>query len=633
MTQIDQILKKYWGYNAFTPIQKNVISDILLNKDVVAILPTGAGKSICYQVPTLVLDKPCLVISPLLALISDQINDLKSRNINTAKIDGTHNETEAVRILDQIRHGNTNFLFLSPEKLNSTSMQQYITQITWGLICIDEAHCISEWGHDFRPSYLKLNILKNKFPSTPIIALTATATKRVVKDIRNQLELANPVIYKGESIRKNISFNIIRTEDKLFKVQQILKKVKGSSIIYTNSRNETVEISSQLNKVGLESTFYHAGLTAETKEINYNEWKENIKPIIVATNAFGMGINKPDVRSVIHYNIPSSIENYVQETGRAGRDSELSYAVALIGPKDILLKKQVFDQNTIEIKTLKEIYKRLNQHFEIAIGEINENIHEFDIEKFASRNQLTPRKAKNYLRVLENEDIIKINSQKYKSSSIQFTTNSETTINYINSHHSEATILNYILRTIGGVFDSKKSINLDNLGYHIGISKSKIVSILQNVHKNGIIDFEEGNSNITIQFLVPREDDRTINMISSNIVKQQKVKLKKLNSFLEYIEDDNTCRRKLIELYFNGNHTGDCNICDNCKGKSTPLSPSKEIEDDILNVLNQSPVDFKRLIQTLNLIDEKTLLINLESLLDKEVISVNSQNKFSIKNK
>ena len=363
---LEKILATYWGFTSFRVPQKEIINCVLENRDAIALLPTGGGKSLCFQIPALAKEGICIVISPLIALMQDQVANLKKRDIKAVTIPSGSNQNEIVTLFDQIKFGKVKFLYISPERLQSSLIQQKIKELNVNLVAIDEAHCISEWGHDFRPSYRNIKVLKEILPAVTFIALTATANKKVLADISNNLALSNHQTFKKSFFRENLAYQVFKIEDKLGRLLQIFTKTKVPAIIYVNSRKKTEELANFLNANKFKSTFYHAGLSAIEKQTAFNNWMTEKKPIIVATNAFGMGIDKPNVGLVIHYNLPSSTENYVQETGRAGRNEKKSFGVLLYNENDVYLHQQQTENSTPTVLEVKEVHKKLYQYFRIA---------------------------------------------------------------------------------------------------------------------------------------------------------------------------------------------------------------------------------------------------------------------------
>lgn len=627
-----EILKKYWSYDRFREPQEEIIQSVLKGNDIVALLPTGGGKSVCFQIPIMLNDGVCIVISPLIALMNDQVKNLQKKNIKAVALTSKLSQDEIVTIFDNLQFGNYKFLYLSPEKLQSEFIQQKIKQIDIQLIAVDEAHCISEWGHDFRPSYLNIHILRDFYPTIPIIALTASATEKVIEDIHKNLHLREPNIIKKSFYRKNLAYQIYDVEDKLFKVEQILKKVKGSKIIYTNTRRKTIEISNQINSLGFKSNYYHGGMQMDEKLIAYEDWLSERTPIIVATNAFGMGIDKPNVRAVIHINLPQSIENYIQEAGRGGRDGEKAFSIVLKNKSDILTSKSTIEKNIASVDFIKTVYFKLNQYFQVSLGELPLEKFDFSISEFCNIYKLPITKTYNAIKILDRESILLLHENYSRKSTIQFIVNSQDVFEYCDRNPSKNELIKLLLRTYGGVFESLKTINTNYLSNNLNSSLSVIQNNLKQLHTDKIIRFYNAKNNTQIQFLVPREDNRTINMISRNIKQRNLLKLKKIDTLISFIENNSTCRNIQLLSYFDEKDTVFCGICDVCitqKNKNVKID-IKEVSKKIVKLLKQHlELSSKEIVTQLS-IPEKDILISLQILLEKNIIRVTSQNKYKI---
>jgi len=633
MNEANKILEKYWGFSEFRPPQEEIISSVLLRNDTVALLPTGGGKSICFQIPTLVNDGICIVISPLIALMNDQVKNLKERNIKAVALTSKLSQNDIITLFDNLKYGNYKFLYLSPEKLQSPLILEKIRQLNVQLIAVDEAHCISEWGHDFRPSYLQIHVLRDLLPKTPIIALTASATKKVLEDIILILNLVAPKIFKKSFYRENLAYQIFDTEDKLFKVEQILKKTKGVKIIYVNTRRKTVELSNQLTSLGYKSICYHGGMSFDEKLNAYENWLSEKSPIIVATNAFGMGIDKANVRVVIHYDLPKSIENYVQEAGRAGRNGKKAFSVVLKN------KAAINDMQTLFVKTLatvthiKKVYFQLNQYYQISYGELLEKTYDLNLSEFCGLYHLPVVITYNAIKTLHKDGVLLFDEKFDRKSTVKFITSNENVFNYCDRNPSQEALIKLLLRSYGGIFDSHKTINENYLCKSLNSSTSNLIKNLKTLHYDAIISFHHANSNAKIQFLVPREDDRTINMFVKNIEQRNRLKKEKMTSLVNFIENDNTCRNIQLLTYFNDNNAHVCGICDVCLSKKkTPTNTFLKTRDIILKLLKlKGELSSKEIVLKLN-ISEKEIIFCLQMLLEKNRIGVTSQNKFRLIN-
>ncbi len=625
-------LNKYFNYKVFKQPQEEIINTVLKKQDTIALLPTGGGKSICFQIPTLMNKGTCLVITPLIALMQDQVNNLKKKNIKAAYLQAKQSKEDIVRIFDNCQYGNIKFLYLSPERLQSDIIIQKIKQLNIVLVAVDEAHCISEWGHDFRPAYLKISKIKEVLPNTPFLALTATATSRVIKDIEKYLELKQVKIFKKSFNRENIAYQIIETEDKNSKLINTLKKTNKPAIVYVNTRKLTKLLSNLLNKNHLKSSYYHGGLNQLEKEKAYQNWMIEKTPIIVATNAFGLGINKANVNMVIHYNIPNSIENFVQESGRAGRDNCAAKAILLKNNSDINYLKNQFINNTPKIGLIYDVYQKLNQYYNIAYGDYTDNWFDFEIVKFCNTYNLDLILTNNSIKILEREAIISLTTNYYNKSEVLFIASNNQVLSYCDTHNELGKLIKVILRTYGGLFENKSAINIGLIALKIGTTKFKVHQKLLLLDKDKIIEYSPVNNNVQLQFTVPREDKLTFNKISDNIKKYQKHQADKLKSIINYVDNNEVCRVKLLLKYFGENTNKNCGICDICKSKNNNTKPNyKFIANQIITLLNKyNSLNSKEIVSQLNT-TEKHILYTLQLLLENNKIIVNSQHKFQLK--
>ncbi|MCK5814692.1 MAG: RecQ family ATP-dependent DNA helicase, partial [Flavobacteriaceae bacterium] len=489
----------------------------------------------------------------------------------------------------------------------------------------------SEWGHDFRPSYLKIKSLTDLFPETPTIALTASATKEVVKDIVKYLGFENPQIFKKSYTRNNLAYLIFDIEDKLFQVEKILKKINGVIIIYVNTRKRTVDISQQLNSLGYESCFYHGGMDYEEKENAYDLWLSEKKPIIVATNAFGMGIDKPNVRVVIHYDFPKSIENYMQEAGRAGRDGHKSYSVVLKNKTDIDRTRSMFEKTVATVPFIKEVYFKLNQYYRISKGEILEKLFEFNLSEFCEIYHFPMITTFNALSILESEGILIMYENSNRKSTVIFKVQSHVLFDYYERNPSHEKLIKLLLRTYGGIFDNYTNINENHLCSSLGLSQNELTQKLKDLHNDNILSFYNSKVLIHIQFLVPREDDRTINSHSRNIEKRNFLKKEKIDKMIAFIENKNICRNMQLLYYFDESNPKECGICDVCLAKKKQISTDyKKMTADVLKTISlTSEYSSKELVLALDY-SEKDILFCLQILLEKNRIRLTLQNKFRL---
>ena len=632
MKEAVAILQEFWGFDTFRNPQENVIEEIIKQNDVIALLPTGSGKSICFQVPTLMYESGvCLVISPLIALMKDQVENLQKRGIKAVALTGSLYQDDIVRIFDNLQYGGIRFLYMSPERLQSEFIQEKLKQLSIRLIAIDEAHCISEWGHDFRPGYLKLASTRELFPDIPIIALTATATKQVVADIEKYLNLKAPKIYRKPLLRPNLQLSILESADKLGTLFNLLQYQKEPTIVYTGSRRNCKRTSDYLNKKGLKSTFYHAGLSKSEKEKAFADWFSEKLPIMVATNAFGMGIDKANVRMVIHISMPNSIENYVQESGRAGRDGKPSKSIIIEEPADLIDATSYFTNTLPDVSFIKELYAHLNQYFHIPYGALPKENFEFNLASFCQQYNLPIVKTYTGLQLLDREEIIKIKDYSGSFSQVLFTCSNEQLFSYYQRNKSKEVLLKLLLRTYDGIFDTIATINLYNLAKKLNKPLAMVEKMLLEAQQDGIITFINRKNNSSIQFLKPREDNYTINTIAKDIETQQQVKKEKYRQMLLYISTNTMCRNRQISKYFGEKNTEDCGICDVCLSKNKSQKTNiNHLAHSIKNALRKyHSLSSSELVQITKQTD-KAVLECLQLLLDSDLIILTSQNKYRL---
>lgn len=630
-SSIKNILKTYWGHDNFRPLQEEVINEVLKGNDVLTLMPTGGGKSVCFQIPALAKEGICIVISPLIALIEDQVSQLKNKGIKALSLTSGLSRNELETQLNNAEFGNYKFLYLSPERLQQELVQNRIQQMNVNLIAIDEAHCISEWGHDFRPAYLKLQVLKTLLPNIPIIALTATATKRVQEDIISQLKIPNHTFFKTSYLRKNLSYGVYKTQDKNRLLLQILQKQQGSAIVYVATRNKTEIVSAMLSEVGLKALPYHGGLSTEVKKKNFESWFTNDTPIIVATNAFGMGIDKADVRLVIHLHLPESIENYFQEAGRAGRDGEQSFALLLQTANTSQKLTSKFESQNPDLKFIKHVYRKLSSYLQVGYGEGFDQKYSFQFSDFCNRYELYKPKVYTTLQILDNHSIIRVNEVFKYTSEIQFLCNANALRLFLNKNIKYANICDYLSRNHPGIYASKTTVNLSKVASSLAISQNGAQSLLEKLAEREMLYFEPKKNDLEVTYLQPREDDIAINAVSKHIKKHLKHKRKKITDVLEFLSLETHCKSKFLLNYF-GEETKDCGICSACiKKKKTPINSYIEAETTILTVLAEKEMDSRNLIAKLPIFEASIIIESLRNLLEQNKIAIHADNTYGIK--
>ncbi|WP_395049919.1 ATP-dependent DNA helicase RecQ [Flavobacterium sp.] len=624
------ILQKYWKHDEFRSPQNEIINSVLEGKDTFGLMPTGGGKSICFQIPALMQDGICLVISPLVALMKDQVQRLQKLDIKAIALTGGIQSDEMITLLDNCEFGNYKFLYLSPERLQSDWILERIKNLPINLIAIDEAHCVSQWGHDFRPAYLKISNLKTHFPKVPFLALTASATNRVLEDVILQLGLEKPAIFKKSFARKNIAYMVFEVEDKLYRMEQILKKNPQPSIIYVRNRKSCSETASQLQSLGFKATYYHGGLSVKEKEKNMSQWMNEEVQIMVATNAFGMGIDKSNVKTVIHIHLPESIESYYQEAGRAGRDEEKAFAILLTSPSDKAQAQSQFINVLPDKQILTQIYIKLCTYFQIAYGEgINEQFS-FNLNHFCQKYGFPTLKTFNAIQFLDRQGIVSLSQEYSEKITMQFMIPSKEVIRYMSLNPNEEPVVLSILRTYPGIYESQTAINISLIAKKSNCDETLIHSILEKLRGLDIIDYHKKNNDATIIFNEVREDERTINRVSKYLETQNKQKVTQFESVLHYINEKKVCKSKLILDYFGEKTEKNCGICSYCISKKTKVSDTSSISEKIIGLLNIQDLN-SREIQKLSKYSEDDVIFALQNLLESNKIAVKPNNKYSLK--
>ena len=629
MSEALEILKKYWKHNEFRTPQNEIITSVLEGKDTFGLMPTGGGKSICFQVPAMMSDGICLVISPLVALMKDQVANLQKLEIKAIALTGGISTDEMINLLDNCEFGNYKFLYLSPERLQSDWILDRIKNLPINLIAIDEAHCVSQWGHDFRPAYLKISKLKDYFPKIPFLALTASATKRVKEDVITQLGLVNSAVFKKSFARENIAYMVFEVEDKLFRMEQILKKTPQSSIIYVRNRKSCLDVSSQLQALGIKATYYHGGLSAKEKDKNMQLWMNEEVQVIVATNAFGMGIDKANVKTVIHIQLPENIENYYQEAGRAGRNGEKAFAVLLTSPSDYLqAKAQTIDVLPDKI-FLNEMFIKLCNYFRIAYGEgINEQF-QFNLNQFCAKYNFPILKTYNAIQFLDRQGIITLAQEFSEKITLQFIISSKEVIRYISLNPNDEEIILTILRNYPGIYEMQTAFNLQLIITKSNSDEHKVNSLLQKLKEKEIIEYQAKSNDTTLIFNEVREDERTINRVSKFLEKQNELKKQQFLSVLNYVNEKNICKSKLILAYFGETDSPDCGICSYCITKEPVKINHQSLSEKIIGLLKIQDMN-SREIEKLSKHKTKDVIFAIQNLMENNKIAIKSNNKYTL---
>jgi ATP-dependent DNA helicase RecQ len=586
---IQHILKTYWGFDQFRPKQEEIILSILDGKDTLALLPTGGGKSICFQIPSLAKDGLCLVISPLIALMQDQVQNLKAKGIKALMIHSAMSKREIDITLDNAAYGDYKFLYVSPERLETELFQARLKKMNINLVAIDEAHCISQWGYDFRPAYLNIAALKEQLNNVPFIALTATATPTVVKDIQEKLLFGKQNVIQKSFLRKNLAYIVRKTENTTATMFKVIDGVGGSGIVYAATRKRTKEIANVLQQHGLKADYYHAGLSSEERQSKQQDWVTNKTQIIVSTNAFGMGIDKPDVRFVIHADLPSSLEAYFQEAGRAGRDERKAFAVLLVSPSMIGDLKQKTELEFPEVEFIKKCYLSLSNYFQIPIHGGLDQSYDFDIRDFCNKYKLNISSTYRALHFIEKEGLISLSENFSTPSKVNIILTKQDFYKFQVSHKIYDYFLKTLLRTYGGLMEGYVSINESELAGNLKSNKNKVIETLIRLQKLEVIDYIPKGSLPKITYTKQRVDHVHISKV--HYEERKKITFEQVNSVIQYAENELLCRSNTLLHYFGESIDSTCGVCDVClKNKDANDSiDSKLLEIELLNKIKEGP--------------------------------------------
>lgn len=634
MSSIHSIVKEYWGYDTFRPLQAEIITAVLEGKDVLALLPTGGGKSICFQVPTLAKDGICLVISPLIALIKDQVENLKNKGINALAIYSSMPFLEIKKTLQNAAYGNYKFLYVSPERLETALFLDYLPALNINLIAVDEAHCISQWGYDFRPAYLNIAKIREQIPTVPVLALTASATKNVQEDICEKLLFTNAAqSFQQSFARPNLSYSVFNVASKQTKLLTILKNVSGSGIVYCKSRKHTKEIADLLKLHALNADFYHAGLSNDERNTKQENWIKNKTRIICCTNAFGMGIDKPDVRVVVHYDVPDCLENYYQEAGRCGRDGKRAYAVLLYNDKEITT---LLEQPTIKFPdedTVKNVYIHLMNHLQVPSGIGEGQSFDFDLSTFSASFKIDILTATYCIKILEQENVLSCPETFFKPSTLVFATDKISLEDFEKTNPVFEPLIKGLLRSYEGIFDFPSTIYETQLAKFIKMDVSTVKKQLVHLHQNRLIVYTPQKDKPQIYLVQNRmyNDSFKLNLVDYFIRKTNYEN--RVAAILNYIENTIDCRSKLIGRYFNDTLITNCQICDNCiNTNADELSPEdvEKITRELLSLAKTTSVTIKNIRMLLPIYKKNQLWKVLRFLQKEEQLTISNQGDISV---
>lgn len=633
MVSTRQILERYWGHKDFRPGQEDIINSVLSGKDTLALLPTGGGKSICFQVPALAKDGLCLVISPLIALMNDQVQNLQKKGIKAMAISSAMSWHEIRIAFSNCINGNYKFLYLSPERLETEVFMKNLHDLNVSMIAVDEAHCISQWGYDFRPSYLKIAKLREFIPDVPIIALTASATNKVISDIQQKLLFKKENVFKSSFERKNIHYIVQYEEDKIGRLFSVCNKIKGSGIVYVRNRRKTFEIAQLLNQENIKADFYHAGLTADVRMQKQSDWINNKTRVIVATNAFGMGIDKPDVRFVVHLDLPDSLEAYFQEAGRGGRDGKVAYAVLLFQKNDASNLEEAVENSFPSFDEIKLSYQAIANYYQIAVGAGLGMAVDFDLDLICNNYQLKPFTVFNSVRFLEKEGYVSFQDNSFEPSKVMLLLNKEDLYSFEVKQPKFEKIIKALLRTYSGLFEQHAYINEFVIAKRLAIGRDEVEELLKRLHKLEVVEYVPKSQLPKIVFTANRVEAKHLTFLPENYKHLKEVAKEKAQSVIRYASEKNICRNRLLLTYFDEINIEDCGNCDVCLKRKKDLRKHEagDLNEQILNVLHGRAYKLDDLISLFYRVDKELVVDTINELIESNEIEIDSDKNLKLR--
>jgi len=625
-----EILLKYWGYPGFRPLQEVIIQSVLDGKDTLALLPTGGGKSICFQVPALCKEGLCLVISPLIALMKDQVDSLRKKDIKAVAVNSMMSMKEIDIALDNCIYGNYKFLYLSPERLKTEIFLQRLPKMNVNLVAVDEAHCISQWGYDFRPPYLKIKDIREIVPHVPVLALTATATPDVVKDIQQKLGFKKENVLRKSFKRGNLAYVVLLEEDKNKRILKIINNVGGSGIIYERSRRKTVETADFLKSNKISSAFYHAGMEARKRADVQEDWLSGKVRVIVATNAFGMGIDKPDVRFVIHTDLAESLEAYFQEAGRAGRDEQKAYAVLMVNEKNITELKKRVETSFPSKEEIKQVYHALANHFHLPVGSGADHFFEFDISDFCKKYKLEALRVMNCIKFLEKDEYLLLTESFFMPSRLKITGTKEQLYELQVANEELDMVVKVMLRSYSGLFFEYASINEKEIASRTKLDYTKVLNVIYRLQENELVSYIPQSSLPKLSFGSGRIDSEMLSFSKENYDQRKKVFQQKIDAVLHYAGNILFCRSRMLLAYFGETNSENCGLCDVCLERNKMELSNADYDKfskKIKSLLEQSPLSLQQLVEHSGSNKEILIIKTLQLLIDEGEVIYDKENK------
>lgn len=626
-----QILTKYWGYDKFRPMQEDIIQSVLDGNDTLALLPTGGGKSLCYQVPALIMDGVCIVISPLIALMKDQVENLKKRGVNALAVNSAMSRTEIDVALDLAVDGKLKLLYVSPERLLTDLFRERVKRMKVSLLAVDESHCISQWGYDFRPPYLQIAAVRQYLPSVPVLALTATATPVVVKDIQEKLSFQKGKVFQKSFERKNLTYLVYHEENKLGRLLKIASSLKSTGVVYVRNRRKTREVAEFLVRNGISADYYHAGLDPATRDSKQNDWMSGRKKVIVSTNAFGMGIDKADVRFVVHLDLPDTLEAYFQEAGRAGRDEKQAWAVVLFEKADVDELRTFTEQSFPPLETIRKVYSSLGNYLNLAVGSGKDQSFDFDIQQFCANYKFQAITVFNALRLLEKEGYLSLSDAMHRPSSVFVRMNKDELYRFQVGHKNLDPFIKLLLRSYSGIFNGFVKISEKELSRRAVIREDDCVKLLRQLHQLEVIHYVPASDQPRLTWTMERMDEKHV-YLSPQVYRDRKASaIERMESVVAYVNSNAKCRSQQLLTYFGEQDGPRCGNCDVCK-KRNEVSLSEVEFDRILEqlkpLLKEHALSLGDIISQIRGFPDKKVLDVLNWMIDNDKIILDREGHY-----